>query len=148
MEVDPQDVNDEDTPSLSSSSSPSSSSLSSPEPESSPEDLDEEYVPEPEPEPEPLTKKGRAKLQLQENGERPLTRRQRKALGLPKPRELRVGALSAGKITIPGGRFQRSAPAVKGVDDTVEGVEAVGSGEWKTNGVGRVDVRGFRELKI
>jgi OTU domain-containing protein 3 len=74
-------------------------------------------------------------------------------LGLPKPRAallaVRVGkgsaGASAGKIIIPGGRFQR--PVVKGVDDEGEG-EGEGVDEWKTNGAGRVDVRGFRELKI
>ncbi|KAF9468358.1 hypothetical protein BDZ94DRAFT_1246602 [Collybia nuda] len=141
--------NDEDTPSLSShgsrssSSSSSLSSLSSPESSPEPEQLEEEFVPEPE----PVPKKAHLKTH---GGEKPLTRRQRKALGLPKPREVLVArravgkpAGSAGKIIIPGGRFQR--PAVRGVDDEGEGE---GDGEWKTNGTGRVDVRGFRELKI
>jgi len=29
-----------------------------------------------------------------------------------------------------------------------EGGDDGGKGEWRTNGTGRVDVRGFRELKI
>ncbi|CAK5270915.1 unnamed protein product [Mycena citricolor] len=59
-----------------------------------------------------------------------LTRRQRKALGLPKTRVTAAAAKSAGKIIIPGGRYDQ------------------GTGEWQRNGTGRVDVRGFRELKI
>ncbi|KAJ7278928.1 hypothetical protein C8J57DRAFT_1304978, partial [Mycena rebaudengoi] len=59
-------------------------------------------------------------------GVRPLTRRQRKALGLPKTR---TGTGGAGKIVIPGGRY-----------------EGGGTGEWTRNGTGRLDVRGFREL--
>ncbi|KAJ7145669.1 hypothetical protein C8R44DRAFT_836825 [Mycena epipterygia] len=59
-----------------------------------------------------------------------LTRRQRKALGLPKTRSTAAAASKgAGKIVIPGGRYE-------------------GTGEWRRNGTGRVDVRGFRELKI
>ncbi|KAJ7085395.1 hypothetical protein B0H15DRAFT_374233 [Mycena belliarum] len=61
-----------------------------------------------------------------------LTRRQRKALGLPKTRANAAAAskaAGAGKIVIPGGRYE-------------------GTGEWRRNGTGRVDVRGFRELKI
>ncbi|KAI0061312.1 cysteine proteinase [Artomyces pyxidatus] len=67
--------------------------------------------------------------------ERTLTRRQRKALGLPKPR-----TRSAGKIVIPGGRFRTRA--------AVKAEEEADTGEWQRNGVGRVDVRGFRELRI
>ncbi|KAJ7156172.1 hypothetical protein C8R46DRAFT_1165706 [Mycena filopes] len=88
-------------PALSSSSSLSSLSSMSPSPP-------------PEPVPVPVVK--------------PMTRRQRKALGLPKPRGTSVAG-GAGKIVIPGGRYE-------------------GTGEWKRNGTGRVDVRGFRELKI
>ncbi|THH26413.1 hypothetical protein EUX98_g7777 [Antrodiella citrinella] len=69
---------------------------------------------------------------------RALTRRQRKQLGLPKSRAALVGSTraSAGKIVIPGGRFK---PKQK----TAEEEE-----EWLKNGTGRMDVRGFRELKI
>ncbi|KAH8831171.1 hypothetical protein DL96DRAFT_1705612 [Flagelloscypha sp. PMI_526] len=70
-----------------------------------------------------------------------LTRRQRKALGLPKPRP----GLSAGKIIIPGGRYHlrhqahhNNATATPPSEDS----------EWQRNGAGRMDVRGFRELKI
>ena len=88
--------------------------------------------------------------------ERPLTRRQRKALGLPK---LRAGlgapgaierAGSAGTIVIPGGKFRRGEGdgqvKVK-VEEDVD-VEEAATAEWRRNGTGRVDVRGFRELKI
>jgi hypothetical protein len=72
-----------------------------------------------------------------------LTRRQRKALGLPKPRPALVAAAArprgaSGKIVIPGGRYKR------GVREGDEQEEA----EWQRNGTGRVDVRGFKELKI
>ncbi|EJD42920.1 cysteine proteinase [Auricularia subglabra TFB-10046 SS5] len=73
---------------------------------------------------------------------KPLTRRQRKVLGLPKPRSAPVGGTGT-KIKIPGGRF-RAANAGAPVDDSVK---TKGS-EWQSNGVGRLDVRGFRELRI
>ena len=87
--------------------------------------------------------------------EKQLTRRQRKALGLPKQRNVppylasgaKGASASAGKIVIPGGRWtgrgSSSAAAIPGVADPT-GVEE----EWRRNGTGRVDVRGFRELKI
>ncbi|KAF8877073.1 hypothetical protein CPB84DRAFT_1817630 [Gymnopilus junonius] len=94
--------------------------------------------------------------------EKGLTRRQRKALGLPKARPgmhvnasgVHAGAgdaagLSAGKIVIPGGRWtgrEASAPAVAGGGGAGAGAEA--EEEWRRNGTGRLDVRGFRELKI
>ncbi|KIK65113.1 hypothetical protein GYMLUDRAFT_39497 [Collybiopsis luxurians FD-317 M1] len=62
------------------------------------------------------------------SGDRPLTRRQRKKLGLPKPR-----TVTPGKIAVSGG-LKSSKPSVPA--------------EWTANGNGRVDVRGFRELKI
>ncbi|KAF7984528.1 hypothetical protein HWV62_13701 [Athelia sp. TMB] len=77
---------------------------------------------------------------------RELTRRQRKALGLPKPRAVLVGKGSAGKIKIPGGKHSSRAHSVKVEDNAAE--EEGDNGEWRTNGTGRVDVRGFRELKI
>jgi hypothetical protein len=71
----------------------------------------------------------------------------------------------AGKIVIPGGKYSgkktRGRAGVRGADDDDddEGVEVEvevgvveeeedGRAEWRTNGTGRVDVRGFRELKI
>lgn len=96
--------------------------------------------------------------------EKPLTRRQRKALGLPKPRAAlsygrgtgsglgagvsvsgrkKTGAGAAGKIVIPGGRWKGKVQVA--VRDGEEGAD---DGEWRRNGTGRVDVRGFRELKI
>ncbi|EGN92658.1 hypothetical protein SERLA73DRAFT_172753 [Serpula lacrymans var. lacrymans S7.3] len=88
--------------------------------------------------------------------ERPLTRRQRKSLGLPKPRSVLVAKkVSAGKIVIPGGRYKKGAVATQVQSSLVQEArdvvkeDADGSeGEWKRNGTGRVDVRGFRELKI
>ncbi|KAF8553262.1 cysteine proteinase [Imleria badia] len=131
---------EESTPDLSTPRSPastrSSSVASSPLPGTPP--------PEPEPEPTPI--------------EKPLTRRQRKALGLPKPRAALVGKrASAGKIIIPGGRFKRNVGAtadnkgptkIREVGDASVDDEGSVQEEWQRNGTGRLDVRGFRELKI
>ncbi|KAG9217661.1 hypothetical protein CCMSSC00406_0003650 [Pleurotus cornucopiae] len=136
---DPEDVDTPDlsAPGSSSSSSPpdsvASSSASSPPPTHDPQTA----VPPEEP---VIT--------------RPLTRRQRKALGLPKPRAaLGNSTRGAGKIVIPGGRFKGSASKktvrVKNEDhDDGEDADDDEEAEWKSNGTGRVDVRGFRELKI
>ncbi|EIW74841.1 cysteine proteinase [Coniophora puteana RWD-64-598 SS2] len=87
--------------------------------------------------------------------QRTLTKRERKALGLPRPRAALVAKRTgAGKIVIPGGRYKRSAgTASKPVSvDMSKGDEDEGDeeedGEWLRNGTGRVDVRGFRELRI
>ncbi|KAI9061853.1 cysteine proteinase [Trametes sanguinea] len=85
--------------------------------------------------------------------EKPLTRRQRKKLGLPKPRPAAVASTtarttrSAGKIVIPGGRFQKPASKAATADETSE-EDPEANAEWRKNGTGRLDVRGFRELKI
>ncbi|KAF9022831.1 cysteine proteinase [Hymenopellis radicata] len=74
-----------------------------------------------------------------------LTRRQRKKLGLPKQYKLKSPpprGTGAGVIRIPGGRHPSQ------VSVRVKQEEMDGEGEWTTNGAGRVDVRGFRELKI
>ncbi|KAJ4001211.1 hypothetical protein F5050DRAFT_1708444 [Lentinula boryana] len=68
--------------------------------------------------------------------ERPLTRRQRKKLGLPKARNVSVSGKGIGKIIIPGGKSIKQSR------------DASSAAEWTANGNGRVDVRGFRELKI
>ncbi|KZT00393.1 cysteine proteinase [Laetiporus sulphureus 93-53] len=86
--------------------------------------------------------------------ERPLTRRQRKALGLPKPRTAFVASTharrraSAGKIVIPGGRYKKPSSKPARQHDIDNGDTDESHAEWKRNGTGRVDVRGFRELKI
>jgi OTU domain-containing protein 3 len=81
-----------------------------------------------------------------------LTRRQRKALGVPKQRSVLVsrGGRGAGKIIIPPGRYKRSAGAREGrqEDEHDEQEDASVDAEWTRNGNGRLDVRGFRELKI
>ena len=123
------DADDMDTPDLSAfgSSAESVSSLSSvPSPAATP--------PPPDP---PVPAK-------------PLTRRQRKALGLPKPRAALVGntgprTRSAGKIVIPGGKYKTTGKATV-ADASEDDVDA--NAEWRKNGTGRLDVRGFRELKI
>jgi OTU domain-containing protein 3 len=77
-----------------------------------------------------------------------LTRRQRKALGLPKARPLHVVGKGSGKIVIPGGKFKKGNTASsKRASVKVEQGDEV-EAEWAKNGTGRVDVRGFRELKI
>lgn len=85
---------------------------------------------------------------------KPLTRRQRKAMGLPKPRSAPLAKKGggAGKIVIPGGKYKKAAGGgrVREADEDDEDGDGEGDdkGEWRTNGTGRVDVRGFRELKI
>ncbi len=75
-----------------------------------------------------------------------LTRRQRKALGLPKPRP------TAGKIIIPGGKHPKRQGKGWVIVSEDEGEtakpEKTEDKEWIRNGTGRVDVRGFRELRI
>ena len=68
---------------------------------------------------------------------RRLTKRERKAAGLPRQRG------GVGKIVIPGGRFRTADATTRGVSSRVDA-----DGEWARNGTGRVDVRGFRELRI
>lgn len=76
--------------------------------------------------------------------ERPLTRRQRKALGLPKSRPL-----TPGKIIIPGGKHPKRQGKGWVIVSEDEGDSSTnGDKEWIRNGTGRVDVRGFKELRI
>ncbi|KAF4611912.1 hypothetical protein D9613_004015 [Agrocybe pediades] len=166
-----------DTPALSapgsSSSSTFSSSLSevslspSPEPPSTTVELVEEAAP-----PSPVThptpskplKKGTQRYQQQRHleqsqasggKEEKLTRRQRKALGLPKARKVftagtlgapSAGGISAGKIVIPGGRWTGRELPKNAAEQAA--ADAAAEEEWRRNGTGRLDVRGFRELKI
>jgi hypothetical protein len=105
-------------------------------------------------------------------GEKQLTRRQRKALGLPKQRNVppylasaaaggKMGtkgasasaSASAGKIVIPGGKWtgrsSSSASSTSLIPAVADPSRVVGvDEEWRRNGTGRLDVRGFRELKI
>jgi hypothetical protein len=77
-----------------------------------------------------------------------LTRRQRKALGLPKQRPgLASRGRGTGKILIPPARYKRSASAREGRQGD-DNEDANVDAEWTRNGNGRLDVRGFRELKI
>ena len=83
-------------------------------------------------------------------------------LGLPKPRaalvantaaqNTRGGSAGAGRIVIPGGRYKNGAARVQDAEDGDDDGDGGGGGgsmeEWRVNGTGRVDVRGFRELKI
>ncbi|KZT68644.1 cysteine proteinase [Daedalea quercina L-15889] len=132
MLVDDADI---DTPDLSASgsSSASESSLSS--------------VPSPEPSPPPALPPSPIQPRL--------TRRQRKALGLPKPRAALVANATAkrsgvGRIVVPGGKSKKfvAKPAVQDTGEGEDEDDADANAEWRKNGTGRVDVRGFRELKI
>ncbi|EJF55904.1 cysteine proteinase [Dichomitus squalens] len=123
------DADDLDTPDLSAvgSSADSVSSLSS--------------VPSPAATPPPV----------EPPVENRLTRRQRKKLGLPKPRPANVGRTvartrSAGKIVIPGGKLSKTSSKTDVADGSEDDPNA--NAEWRKNGTGRLDVRGFRELKI
>lgn len=72
-------------------------------------------------------------------------------MGLPKSKSALVAKrTSAGKIKIPGGKYNKKGMAhTAGVREHDEDDdEDEDKGEWRTNGTGRVDVRGFRELKI
>ena len=104
------DVDDADTPALSETAS--LSPISSPSPSPSPPPVPAAAAP------------------------RRLTKRERKAAGIPRQRG------GSGKIVIPGGRFRVAADAKS------DGHRADVQGEWARNGTGRVDVRGFRELRI
>ena len=78
---------------------------------------------------------------------KPLTRRQRKVLGLPKPRDQLPPATrgSAGKIVIPGGRHKKFGSAAT---SRASSEAPAAPDTWDKNGSGRMDVRGFKELKI
>ncbi len=83
--------------------------------------------------------------------EKRLTRRQRKSMGLPKARPALVGSSlartrSAGKIVIPGGKCRKSSSKATVLDGSEDDPDA--NAEWRKNGTGRLDVRGFKELKI
>ena len=67
--------------------------------------------------------------------------------GLPKQRRATDTGpkASVGKIIIPGGRFKRTGVAAS---RPVQHAGSEANEEWQRNGTGRLDVRGFRELKI
>ncbi|KAI6002467.1 hypothetical protein F5J12DRAFT_841232 [Pisolithus orientalis] len=132
--IEVEDPAEESTPELSAPGSSNSSPLSSPA--SSPRPT----TPSP---PEPVEKR--------------ITRRERKALGLPKPRSVlmakRASATGAGVIVIPGGRCSKKSggnskpvTVVRVMGDDEEG--SIQDEEWQRNGTGRLDIRGFRELRI
>lgn len=108
------DADDADTPGLSETAS--LSPVSSPSPSPSPPPPGSAPVP------------------------RRLTKRERKAAGLPRHRG------SAGKIVIPGGRFRSDGTGVSAAGGASSRANV--DSEWMRNGTGRVDVRGFRELRI
>lgn len=103
--------------------------------------------------PAPLKTPRQQHLPMHGGQGKPLTRRQRKALGLPKQRQGVTGSfggttnLSAGKIIIPGGKWKGRDDSA-GQTTTLGVVGSLADGEWRRNGTGRLDVRGFRELKI
>ncbi|KAJ3743196.1 hypothetical protein DFH05DRAFT_1400510, partial [Lentinula detonsa] len=99
-------------------------------------DDDDEYVDEEETKNDEDEDEDEDELEPSGYSERPLTRRQRKKLGLPKARNVSVSGKGIGKIIIPGGKSIKQSR------------DASSAAEWTANGNGRVDVRGFRELKI
>jgi OTU domain-containing protein 3 len=129
---------DADTPDLLSSAEADSSENDSSSPATTPPPPSMVVVP-----PSPTSAKAHA-----------MPKRERKKMGLPKARKgTRKGTtevkVSAGKIRVPGGRFRKDGLAESGT--TSKPVSKAGSvaGEaWVRNGSGRVDVRGFKELKI
>ncbi|KAG6914306.1 hypothetical protein DXG01_001193 [Tephrocybe rancida] len=137
------------TPALSppSSSSGSGSGSQSQDIATPPSSESDEFSPEPSPPPPPPPPPAPAPER-----EKPMTRRQRKALGLPKLRDVdlaaKIGGSGTGRIVIPGGRFKKGVRSGGGGGGEDEGEGEEGEGEWVRNGAGRVDVRGFRELKI
>jgi OTU domain-containing protein 3 len=147
MVVDVDGEAEADTPGLSATGSTSSSETSS-EVASEVSSLSTSPSPAPEPAVVPAAtpkKPARFPHPHAVHGEKALTRRQRKALGLPKQRRAAPPpGVSAGKIVIPGGRWTgRPLPPV-----AAGGTESEADEEWRRNGTGRLDVRGFRELKI
>ncbi|KAF8624060.1 hypothetical protein AX15_006074 [Amanita polypyramis BW_CC] len=94
----------------------------------------------PSPPPPSCHKQGKVSEQvrrMRSRVEKPLMKSQKKAMGLID----RKNRKSAGVIVIPPGK--RQSGGVVPVDDAQES-----KGEWLKNGSGRLDVRGFRELRI
>ncbi|THH05991.1 hypothetical protein EW146_g9750 [Bondarzewia mesenterica] len=112
------DEEEDDTPALSEAFSTTSSTSSSPPP--------------------PPAPVGRPYMQC------------RKLRCQPKQHTPVVVGRSAGKIVIPGGRNRKSITIRReaGGNEKDAHVRKGGDEEWTRNGVGRVDVRGFRELRI
>ncbi|CAE6462607.1 unnamed protein product [Rhizoctonia solani] len=136
-----EDADSEFAAGVSSSVSAESGSFISDAPPPPPEP-EPELEPEPEPEPEPK-----------------LTKRQRKSLGVPKARSSTqqrgrrsVGSVAANKshastattMEVP----KRETRSATKVHRDAGKVRDLGTGEWLDNGTGRLDVRGFRELRI
>ena len=88
-------------------------------------------------------KKGKVDVASKDIHSEQLTRRQRKQLGLSKPRLKRVILTVNGKR--PPGAGPRTGEATDAGAST-EGGRA--EHEWVKNGSGRLDMRGFKELKI
>ena len=96
--------------------------------------------PSPSPPPPTYYKPDRVSEQVRQTRkrvEKPLTRKQKKVMGLMDKKNRK----SAGVIVIPAGKRQSGGGT--SIDDAQEA-----KGEWLKNGNGRVDVRGFRELRI
>ncbi|CAE6478410.1 unnamed protein product [Rhizoctonia solani] len=136
-----EDADSEFAAGVSSSVSAESGSFISDAPPPPPEP---ELEPEPEAEPEPELK---------------LTKRQRKSLGVPKARSStqQRGRRSVGSVTANKGRASTATPTEAPKRETRSAtkvhrdagkVRDLGTGEWLDNGTGRLDVRGFRELRI
>ncbi|KAF8313311.1 uncharacterized protein EI90DRAFT_3136826 [Cantharellus anzutake] len=89
-------------------------------------------------------KKGKVDLLSGDVDPAKLTRRQRKQFGLPKPRLKRV------ILTVNGKRPSEAGPkpGESNGAGAIGEVQAEAEHGWMKNGAGRLDVRGFRELKI
>jgi len=88
-------------------------------------------------------KKGKTDLASRDMNPTQLTRRQRKQLGLPKSHLKRV------ILTVNGKRPTGAGPKLGESIDVGTGAERLSAEhEWVKNGSGRLDVRGFKELKI
>lgn len=151
------DGDDGDTPDLSSAESSSNDHSSSPAMTPPPSTV--VIPPTPNMPPSALSPSPSSPAHIASVG-KTMTKRQRKRLGLPKSQyendagavsDVRVDGggmgtrVSAGKIKVPGGRFRK--PGAGDVTGRGSGVKE-GEDEWVKNGSGRVDVRGFKELKI
>ncbi|CAE7145612.1 unnamed protein product [Rhizoctonia solani] len=135
-----EDAESEFAAGVSSSVSAESGSFISDAPPPPPPEPELELEPEPEPEP----KSGK---------------KQRKSLGVPKARSStqQRGRRSVGSVTANKSRASTANTAEAPKRETRSAtkvyrdagkVRDVGTGEWLDNGTGRLDVRGFRELRI
>ncbi|KAF8312334.1 hypothetical protein DL93DRAFT_1319447 [Clavulina sp. PMI_390] len=138
-----------------------SKSSSSPSPSPSPQKSKSRLHPLPQSHPYTSAKSKAAKSSA--DGEKALTRRERKKLGLPKPKK----AFTPSSAPVSSASTSTTASGTRGPRRVIlkvngqrpgsirhpdelaaEGAGGEAGGEWAKNGSGRMDVRGFKELKI